>query len=370
MAVALAAALSAACDSRAALESAALTADAIHVLQSRHATRPLLASIEECEREAGRDARRLADCVRRLLPEVTPLALNMLDSRRFFLSNGESQRPAIEALLEGVASEAEDPVLRAAARYYVAAGLMRSANATRTEPRNRNARPPSVLSGALAARLCRPWRRGPPPRCRGGDRLLRGIGHRRARDRRRAAGGSGRGSGTERRRRGRRVPGWGRPGGPTFAEAEADLIRSIRHGTVGATLPEVTGVRLDGVEESLSDYRGRVVLLDFWATWCEPCVDALPELRELVAELPADRFALIAVSVDDQVETVTRFMEDEPMPWTNWHAGRGSGIERLLQVRGYPTYVLVDQHGRILVRPRFDFASAVREAVARLSPPA
>ncbi len=100
VAVALAAALSAACDSTAALESAALTADAIHVLQSRHATRPLLASIEECERAAGRDARRLADCVRRLLPEVTPLALNMLDSRRFFLSNGESQRPAIEALLE------------------------------------------------------------------------------------------------------------------------------------------------------------------------------------------------------------------------------------------------------------------------------
>ena len=49
-------------------------------------------------------------------------------------------------------------------------------------------------------------------------------------------------------------PGWGRPGGPTFATAEADLIRSIRHGTVGATLPEVTGIRLDGVEESLSDY--------------------------------------------------------------------------------------------------------------------
>ncbi len=370
MAVALAAALSAACDSRAALESAALTADAIHVLQSRHATRPLLASIEECEREAGRDARRLADCVRRLLPEVTPLALNMLDSRRFFLSNGESQRPAIEALLEGVASEAEDPVLRAAARYYVAAGLMRSANATRTEPRNRNARPPSVLSGALrrayAARGAEARRRAVEAAI--GSSAASDIGAPGIDAARRAAldAAAGLSAGVE----DVEFPGWGRPGGPTFAEAEADLIRSIRHGTVGATLPEVTGVRLDGVEESLSDYRGRVVLLDFWATWCEPCVDALPELRELVAELPADRFALIAVSVDDQVETVTRFMEDEPMPWTNWHAGRGSGIERLLQVRGYPTYVLVDQHGRILVRPRFDFASAVREAVARLSPPA
>ena len=66
----------------------------------------------------------------------------------------------------------------------------------------------------------------------------------------------------------------------------------------------MTGTRLDGVEESLSAYRGRVVLLDFWATWCAPCVDALPDLRELVAELPADRFALVAVSVDEDRETV------------------------------------------------------------------
>ena len=240
MAVALAAALSAACDSTAALESAALTADAIHVLQSRHATRPLLASIEECERAAGRDARRLADCVRRLLPEVTPLALNMLDSRRIYHRNGEAQRPAVEALIEGVASEAEDPVLRAAARYYVAASLMRSANATRTEPRNRNARPPSVLSGALrrayAARGAKARRRAVEAAI--GSSAAADIGAPGIAARRAALdAAAGLSAGVE----DVEFPGWGRPGGPTFAEAEADLIRSIRHGTVGARLPEVTG---------------------------------------------------------------------------------------------------------------------------------
>ena len=300
--------------------------------------------------------------------------MSALDRHRFF-SDGESARPGIEALFEVVASEAEDPVLRAAARYYVAVGLVRSANSTRTERENRNVRSADVLEDALL-------------RARDAQRVAR-----RSEARRRALSAAthsftGPTTGAIETDAARRValdaatglsvgvedvefPGWEGPDVPTFAEAEADLIRSIRHGTVGAKLPpEVTGTRLDGVKESLLDYRGRVVLLDFWATWCTPCVDVLPELRELVAEMPADRFALIAISVDDKAETVTRFMEGEPMPWTNWHVGTGSDIGRLLRVREYPTYVLVDELGKILSRPRFGMAAAVREAVASLSPPA
>ena len=111
----------------------------------------------------------------------------------------------------------------------------------------------------------------------------------------------------------------GTPKSQALAGTEAEVFRSVRRGA----LPDVAGQRLDGVEERLSDYRGRIVLLDFWATWCGPCVAALPKLRELVARLPADRFALISISVDEELETVTRFIEDEPMPWTNWHVGEG-----------------------------------------------
>lgn len=98
----------------------------------------------------------------------------------------------------------------------------------------------------------------------------------------------------------------------------------------------------------LSAYRGRVLLLDFWATWCVPCIDALPELRQLVADLPADRFALLAISVDEDLTTVIEFMTDEPMPWENWHVGVSSELERMLDVRGFPTYLLADEDGVIL----------------------
>ncbi len=142
-------------------------------------------------------------------------------------------------------------------------------------------------------------------------------------------------------------------------------FRTIRRGR----LPDVAGIRLDGVEERLSDYRGRIVLLDFWATWCGPCVTALPKLRELVARLPADRFALVGISVDEELETVTRFIEDEPMPWTNWHVGDGSDFARLLRIRTLPTYVLADENGKILTRTGGlipPFTSLIEKAVDHL----
>ena len=111
------------------------------------------------------------------------------------------------------------------------------------------------------------------------------------------------------------------------------------------------------------------MLLDFWATWCGPCVADLTKLRELVANLPADRFAIVSISGDEELGTVTRFIEDEPMPWTNWHAGRGSDLERLLRIEGYPDYVLVGEGGKILAHlPSLipPFASLIEKAVHHL----
>ena len=217
--------------------------------------------------------------------------------------------PAIDRFFEELASEAKDPVLRANGKYYLAAGLSGTLNLQPLLPaEDREAMRQRAIEAATGLSI-----------------------------------------GVEREKFWGDNPD-GTPVPDTLAEAEADLLRSLRHGTVGATLPDVTGRRLDGVQERLSDYRGRILLLDFWATWCQPCVAALPRLRELVAKLPPDKFAMVAISVDDKHETVTRFMEDEPMPWTNWHVGKGSDFGRLLRIRGYPTYVLVDENGKILAR--------------------
>lgn len=232
---------------------------------------------------------------------------------------GPDRRAAAAGVFRVLAAEAEDPVLRASGRYYVAAGRMQFANA------------PGISEEDRAARR-----------------------------RRAVETATGLSAGVEEEA----FPGDTR----TFAEAEADLIRSIRHGTVGGKLPDLLGSRLDGVKERLSDYRGRVVLLDFWATWCVPCVAALPQKRKLVADLPADRFALLSISVDAELETVTGFMENEPMPWANWHIGMTSEITRALNVVSYPTYILVDESGEILDRTNHlpdEFVTLIEEAVGR-----
>lgn len=223
-----------------------------------------------------------------------------------------------EKLIEG-AESAGDAELRATARYYLAASLMRAANdfgIARTDLQQRRGRALAMATGLSAgvetATMARPDERGPD----------------------------------------------GAPLVTTLADAERALLFRIEHATAGGTLPPATGRRLDGAEEGLEHLAGKVVLIDFWATWCAPCIRALPTLRELHDELPPARFALLAVSVDAERQTVADFQQDEPMPWANWHVGDDSELARAWEVRAFPTYILVDGDGTILARtntlsPRF-----------------
>jgi len=117
---------------------------------------------------------------------------------------------------------------------------------------------------------------------------------------------------------------------------------------IGRPAPEAVSKDLDGKMVKLSDYKGKVVVLDFWTTWCVPCRLMIPHERELVKRLKDRPFALISVSADDSVETLQKFLKAREMPWVHWFNGDlPTDLTEDWEVEGFPTIYVIDHKGVI-----------------------
>jgi cytochrome c biogenesis protein CcmG/thiol:disulfide interchange protein DsbE len=117
----------------------------------------------------------------------------------------------------------------------------------------------------------------------------------------------------------------------------------------GMRAPEFVRSDLDGKRIDLASYRGKVVLVDFWATWCAPCLVEIPRLIEMQKRYGAQGFQVIGVSMDDGVEAVRRMPKryafDYPVVMGDARLG-----ERYGGVLGLPVQFLVGRDGRIVRR--------------------
>ncbi len=114
-------------------------------------------------------------------------------------------------------------------------------------------------------------------------------------------------------------------------------------------LPDFELATLAGEAVRDETYAGKVLLLDFWATWCGPRVTALPSLRSLAQKLAGEPFTLLSVSTDRQRKLVERFVAKHDMDWPQVWDGDGAFSHRL-GINSFPTYVLVDHTGAIVYR--------------------
>ena len=113
----------------------------------------------------------------------------------------------------------------------------------------------------------------------------------------------------------------------------------------GFALPELDGER----ERSLGGLRGKVVLVNFWATWCKPCEDEIPAMGRLYAALDGEPFEMLAISVDDESAPVRAFRDRLGIRFPIL-LDPDEVVSRRYQTTGYPETVLVDAQGRVVER--------------------
>jgi cytochrome c biogenesis protein CcmG/thiol:disulfide interchange protein DsbE len=106
--------------------------------------------------------------------------------------------------------------------------------------------------------------------------------------------------------------------------------------------PSLTG---EGTVE-LEKYRGKVVYLDFWASWCGPCLKAIPEIEEMRSEFPADQFQILAVNLDQKEKKALRFLEKNPIGYPSASDPKGR-LPGQFGVDTMPTSYLIDADGVI-----------------------
>lgn len=150
----------------------------------------------------------------------------------------------------------------------------------------------------------------------------------------------------------------------------------IKHAEEGGPVPDFQLQDLQGKDVRLSDFRGKIVFLNFWATWCPPCREEMPSMEELYRAMRGRPFVMLAVSVDNDPEQVRRFQKASAysFPILLDHENR---VAALYGTTGVPETFLIGPDGSLVFRriigPRDwmhpESLAAIEKAVAKTEEP-
>ncbi len=135
-----------------------------------------------------------------------------------------------------------------------------------------------------------------------------------------------------------------------FAVASTSRVDNKGRGLdVGNLAPDFVLKHSDGKTSKLSDWHGRPIVMNFWATWCAPCQEEMPALVEAYRTHSADGLIMVGVNAQESAEQAKKFVDKFQMPFPVVLDSRGE-VMQLYMVRGLPTTIFIDREGRIAAR--------------------
>ena len=117
----------------------------------------------------------------------------------------------------------------------------------------------------------------------------------------------------------------------------------------GHTFPSLEFASLSGDQVNLANLKGKVVLIDFWATWCGPCRSVMPDLLDTYREYHDQGFEIIGISLDKDQSQLEKYMQEMGITWQQYYddLGWSNKIAKRFGVRGIPHIVLIDKNGAV-----------------------
>jgi thiol-disulfide isomerase/thioredoxin len=133
-------------------------------------------------------------------------------------------------------------------------------------------------------------------------------------------------------------------------ELYKEAIENVFKLSVGKIAPDFAAKDLQGTEKHLSDFKGKYVLLDFWASWCGPCRKESPHLVESYAKFRDKQFEILSFSVDKEAEDWKKAVEKDQYTWTNLRDVQDPtmSVAKLYGITSIPTNYLLDPSGKII----------------------
>ena len=158
-----------------------------------------------------------------------------------------------------------------------------------------------------------------------------------------------------------------RDGKRTLGDMSKGDLFELRHLRLGKVAPEIEAEGIDGKKFKLSDHRGKVVIVVFWASWCGPCMRMVPHERQLVARLKNEPFVIVGINGDGDRAKAKKTMADERMTWPSFWNGPADAkgpISRAWNVRHWPSAFILDRKG--VIRSKETRGKELDEVVDRL----